>query len=147
MSRQINWPELLAALALGAIGVFMVLEGSEFSLGSLKRMGPGYMPVAIGVALIGFSAGLVIESGFAARRPFPFSWRPVLAVSASMLFFAAAARPLGLIPATMGVVVLAAIAAAPFRPLRAALAGLVIAALGYLVFVLGLRISLNPFWW
>ena len=89
----------------------------------------------------------MIESGFAARRPFPFGWRPVLAVSVAMLFFAVAARPLGLIPATLGVVMLAAIADAPFRPLRAALAGLVIAALGYLVFVVGLRISLNPFWW
>lgn len=147
MSRHINWPEILAALALGALGAFMVLEGSEFSMGSLRRMGPGYMPVAIGVILIGFSIALIIESGFAARKPFPFSWRPVLSVCVAMLFFALAARTLGLIPATLGVVVLSAMADAPFRPLRAAVTGLVVATLGYLVFVLGLRISLDPFWW
>lgn len=147
MSRQINWPEFLAAIAVGLLGAFMVAEGSGLALGSLKRMGPGYMPVAIGLMLIGFSLGLVLQNGFSARQPFPFRWRPVLSIIAAMLFFSVAVRPLGLIPATVGVVVLAALADAPFRPLRAALTGIVIAALGYLVFVTGLRISLDPFWW
>jgi len=146
-SRRINWAETCAALAVMAIGAFLAFEGSDYPMGSLRRMGAGFMPVAIGVILMLFSVGLLIENMFAEREALPLRLRPILAVSASILFFALTVRSAGMIPSTVGTIMLAAIADAPFRPLRAAFTGVVIGALGYLVFALGLGLSLDPFWW
>lgn len=145
--RNINWAETFAALAVMAIGLFLTIEGSDYPMGSLQRMGAGFMPVAIGVILMLFSVGLLIENMFADREALPLRLRPILAVGAAVLFFALTVRSAGFIPATIGTIVLAAIADAPFRPLRAAFTGAVISALGYLVFVTGLGLSLDPFWW
>lgn len=147
VQKQINWPEATAALALSGFGGFLVIKGLDYPFGSLRRMGAGFMPVVLGSALIVLGAALVVETLRNAERTFEIRARVVLSIIAAILFFAIAARPLGLIPAALGTILLAALADPPFRPLRAALTGLVVGAFCYLLFVKGLGISLRPFWW
>lgn len=145
--KQINWPEATAALALAGFGAFMLVKGLDYPFGSLRRMGAGFMPVVLGGALIVLGVALVTETLRNPERNFEFRPRAVLSIIAALLFFAIAARPLGLIPATLGTILLAALADPPFRPLRAALTGMVVGGSCYLLFVKGLGISLRPFWW
>ena len=147
VQKQINWPEAAAALALAGFGLFMLIKGLDYPFGSLRRMGAGFMPVVLGGALIVLGGALMVETVRNAERSFAIRPRVMLSIIAALLFFAIAARPLGLIPAALGTILLAALADPPFRPLRAALTGLVVGAFCYLLFVKGLGISLRPFWW
>lgn len=145
--KQINWPETTAALALAGFGAFMVIKGLDYPFGSLRRMGAGFMPVMLGGALIVLGGALIVETLHNADRTFEIRLRAVLSIIAALLFFAIAARPLGLIPAALATILLAALADPPFRPVRAGLTGLVVGVFCYVVFVKGLGISLRPFWW
>lgn len=145
--KQINWPEATAALALAGFGLFMLVKGLDYPFGSLRRMGAGFMPVVLGGALIVLGGALMAETLRNTERTFEIRARTVFSIIAALLFFAVAARPLGLIPAALGTILLAALADPPFRPLRAALTGLVVGGFCYLLFVKGLGISLRAFWW
>ncbi|WP_274424957.1 tripartite tricarboxylate transporter TctB family protein [Chelativorans sp. YIM 93263] len=145
--RHINWPETAAALTVLAFGVFMAAKGMDYPLGSLRRMGAGFMPVALGTLLALFGVGLLFEALRAPEEVFEIRLRPLIAIGLSILFFAFTVRHIGMIPATLGMIVLAAFADPPFRAMPALLSAAVIAIAGYLLFVPGLGVSLDPFWW
>lgn len=142
-----NWPEIAAAVAVCLFGLFMAVKGADLPIGSLQRMGAGFMPVALGTILSLLGLVLIFEALRTAPEALAFRLRPLLVIAAAVLFFAFTVRSLGLIPATILTIVISAAADSPFRPLRALLAGAIISGLGYLIFLRGLRLSLDPFWW
>lgn len=89
------------------IGVYVVAASLGYRLGTLARMGPGMLPMALGVLLVLFGILIVLFV-----RPEPdeappaFKWRPVVTVLAAVLAFALLAEPAGLIPATAALVFL-----------------------------------------
>ena len=61
MARSINWLQVGAALLLGLFGLYVIVQGSGYEMGSLRRMGPGFFPVMIGSVLLLFAVLLVLE--------------------------------------------------------------------------------------
>ena len=119
---------------------------SFYSMGRGGRMGPGYFPTLLGAVLAILGLILVVRSlvirGDALEK---MGWRPLLALVACVLLFAAMIQPLGLVIALSTTTFLASFAGPDWR-LREAIflsAGLTLAAV--LIFVLGLRLPL-PLW-
>jgi hypothetical protein len=142
-----NLPELVGGLVLMALGGFVVLEAGGYPLGTLRRMGPGYLPVVLGCVLIGLGALVVLE-GRAARTVVPRPpWRAIVAISAAVVAFGVLVRPAGLVPAVLALVVIAALAEERLRPATTILLAIGLAAFAWLVFVALLGLSIRPFWW
>lgn len=54
--------DIVAAVVTAGIGVFILIEASNYSMGELRRMGPGYFPTIIGIVMIGLAALMLLTS-------------------------------------------------------------------------------------
>ncbi|WP_417579015.1 tripartite tricarboxylate transporter TctB family protein [Nitrincola sp.] len=147
MLRSLNWLQLVAALLLALTGVFIIWQGSEYPLGSLRRMGPGFYPVIIGSVLVLFSALLTLE--VAREEPEKNVWipRPILMISSGFICFGALLESAGLVPAILAMVILTSLAEKPVRPLSTALTAISLSILGVVVFIYGLNIPVAAIQW
>ena len=140
--------EYAAALCLLGLGVYLIIDGVAYGTGTVRRMGPGFFPVAIGTLLAILALGIVLElfvGGGARRIDWPI--RPILFVTASMLVFAGLVEITGIVPAAFLLVVVGSCADSSTTPLRAIVSGVVLAGIGWLVFIRGFGLPLEPFWW
>lgn len=94
----------IAGGVLVLIGLFVVFEASGYDLGSFARMGPGFVPIALGVlvAIVGALIALVQDDGDEDAPAAP--WLPAVFVSAAVLAFALLIERAGLIAATAALV-------------------------------------------
>lgn len=132
--------------ALGLTG--MAVAGYAFAsydMGSLRRMGPGFFPVTLGLLLAGLGALIAIPAISRPSHYRRFAWPETIAVVAALLVFGMALDRLGIL-LTTAVTVLIASAVAPRGGIgwRLMLA-LAVTALVWVVFVRGLSMSL-PVW-
>jgi hypothetical protein len=144
-------PEVRRALKDIIAGAIFVVLGAAFAVGSLPyeigspvNMGPGYLPLVLGVILVGFGI-LIIAKGFIAGEGEPIGgveWRAVVLITAALLFFGITLRGLGLVGALFGSSLLAALARSqtPIRETLLIAAG--ITALSVVVFVIALQLRL-----
>lgn len=143
---QRDWPDILGGLVLAGVGLgAAVWAGLHYEIGTLRRMGPGFFPVALGVGLAGL--GLVIALPALARKGegARIEFAPVFWVIAAILLFGLSLRWLGLVGVTFGMALVATLPAVRHGwRWRVALA-LGITALTVLVFHVGLRMTL-PLW-
>lgn len=147
--KRIDIRDFLAGAALVAVGLFVALYAtSHYRVGEPARMGPGFFPAALGWILAGLGA-LVLLFSFKktvhAFDPPPFALRPFLAVLLAVAAFGALIERLGLIPTALILTVIAAFANARFRLERALLLGAFLALLSWLIFSVGLQITLPAF--
>ena len=138
---DLAWGGLLALTGLTVAGYAWV----NYDIGSLRRMGPGFFPVALGVLLAAFGALIAVTAGPRPTRAAPFAWPETIAVITALLTFGLLLDSMGLL-LTSAVTVLIASAVAPRRGLGWRLMlTLAVTALVWLVFVQGLNMSL-PVW-
>src|SRR5260221_6048622 len=96
---------LMILLGLGA-----ALEGQNYNIGTMRQMGPGFMPVALGIVLVligitiaGTSLAGVADDGEGALPAKP-DWRGWLCIIAGPLLFIIFGKFGGLAPATFACV-------------------------------------------
>ena len=147
-------------------GVFMLCGlvfawgARAYPLGTSARMGPGYFPFVLGLALALVGALLLVQASVRQRREVeplgPWAWRPLLCVLGANIAFGVLLAgvpawgwpPMGLVPAVVVLTVLASLGAGPLH-WRGVLALAAVLALGsVLVFVYLLRLPLpvGPQW-
>ena len=151
MARSTH-PDLLAALFFAAVGGLGVAMASGLDRGSAMRMGPGYLPTAVGGLLLLLSLGLALRAlavrAGADRDEGPAVWKPgpIAAILAALGAFALLIDPVGLIGATLALVTAARFAERPLRPVETAVLAAAAAVFSALVFVelLQLPIGLWP---
>lgn len=130
-------------VAVGAIFVALALlfgtSSLSLNLGTAGRMGPGYFPLMLSVALgllgLGIAAVGFLRDG---ERPGSANLRALLFVALGVAFFAFAVRPLGLVPAVFAGSVLFSLAGREFSVLSAVSAALVLSLGSWALFVVGL---------
>jgi putative tricarboxylic transport membrane protein len=128
-------------IALGALGLVL---GWDYVFGTSARMGPGFVPkllcwflIAIGVGVL--AVGLLANSEAMER----WSLRPLAAVLASVLVFAGLIETGGLVPATIGMVLTAAIGSTETRWLETVIVSVVLAGAAVLIFIKALGLTMN----
>jgi len=145
--RTLNVREIVAALALVAVGAFMIWEASGYPYGSLSRMGPGFFPVWIGIVLIVFGVSLVLEVRHLATPPPVLAIRPFTMVPLGLIAFALMIENAGLVPATAVLVLLSGLGSRPVRPRALFWTTAVITLLAYVVLIRAIGVPLRAFWW
>jgi putative tricarboxylic transport membrane protein len=128
-------------MALGTVGFVL---GWDYPFGTTARMGAGFVPKLLCGLLIGI--GVVITAVGLVRRAQPMArWhlRPLAFVLASVLAFGALIETGGLVPATIGMVLVAAAAALDTRWLETTIVGVALAGAAVLIFVKGLGLAMK----
>ena len=143
--------DFVAGIAMIAAGLFVALYAShQYLIGTAARMGPGYFPTLLGwiLAFLGLVVALLsFRPVVHLIEPPPFTLRPFLAVIAAVALFALLITRLGLVPTTIMMVVVTASGSNSFRLARALVLGAVLSALAWLIFSLGLQMTLPAFAW
>ena len=138
--------DFVAGLIFIGFGIAAIVLGSEYSLGTAARMGPGYFPRILGILLITLGAALSLRALRLQGTRIPaWHWRPTLIVLGSVVFFGLIVTRLGLVLSTIVLIVLSSVASHEFRRKEAALSAIALAALAVGVFVIGLKLQL-PIW-
>ena len=126
-------------------GLAVVWVGAGYEVGTARRMGPGWFPVALGWLMAGL--GLLLAAA-SLRRPEPAEpadLRALLAVGAGIAAFAALLERAGLVPAALALVLIAGMGGTRLSLPRQLLLAAGLTGMSLLVFRLGLGLPLKPF--
>ena len=126
----------------------MFIADRDYPMGSLRHMGPGNFPAALGVVLALFGIFLAAR-GVAwtnKEKPVSWDWRPVSCIVASMLAFGFLLPRIGLVGALIAMFVLAALGGRELRWREVLVLTLVMTAfaIGVFVYLLKLPFQLVP---
>lgn len=134
--------DFAAGVMFMAFGVAAIAIGSGYPLGVAARMGPGYFPRILGILLIVLGAVLMYRAlRLDGARITLESPRPLLIVLGSVVVFGMTAPSLGLVVATILLIVASSTASTEFRWKEALLSSVVLAALAVAGFIWGLGLQ------
>jgi Tripartite tricarboxylate transporter TctB family len=102
--------DLGGGLLVFAGGCAVAIGATSYPVGELTRMGPGYFPMVVEIALAILGLDLVLVSRTTASRLPRLRLKPAFAVFAGLIFWALTLERLGLAPATLGLVILVSLA-------------------------------------
>ena len=149
--RRVNIRDFLGGGLVLLLGVGAALQASQYELGSLRRMGPGYFPLALGVILAVTGALIMLASlrtaivpVLARQRP---EWRGWFCICASMVAFAVIGTFGGLLPATFACVFIAALGDRKNTLLASAILAAAMTLVCLIVFWWLLKVNLPLFGW
>lgn len=142
-----NPTDFWTGLLFGGFGLFAAIYAAmSYKLGTAVRMGPGYFPTWVGglVALLGLVVmlrSLTLEGPALPRMRL----RPVIFVLGGSLAFGYLLKPLGMVAATIVLVIVSAAGGHEFRWREVLLLAVGLAAFAVGVFVYGLGLPF-PLW-
>ncbi|GGF78711.1 tripartite tricarboxylate transporter TctB [Azorhizobium oxalatiphilum] len=147
MTRRFDWPDLLFGLFLIAVSAGTFAATWRLAGGTAADMGPGYMPRAIALVIMGFGLffagrGVVRGTALGIER---VQARPILGVCASVGAFALLVENGGLALASLACILIAGIASRETRFAQLVPFGVAIAAGSVLLFVKALSLPV-PIW-
>lgn len=139
---RIDPVELAAGVFIIAVGLFFLIGGMQYQVGTVARIGPGFLPVALGVIAVGLGV-LILLAGRAGGGDLPeISPRAAGAVLGAIGAFALLLPRVGLVP-TIVVTVLVAVLGNREATLRFAFTtAVVLAAMCWLLFIQILGLSM-----
>jgi putative tricarboxylic transport membrane protein len=148
--------DVLAGLMFIGVALFGLWLSRDYPIGTALRMGTGYVPrllcwilLGLGVVVLvqGLRAALASEaSGQRGHLSGQASgWRPVVFVTASLVIFGLSIERLGLVLSILLLVGVGAVAARGLRLVETLAAALVLIALSWGIFILGLGLTM-PVW-
>lgn len=139
-------------------GILLILTGliwagyavAHYELGSLRRLGPGMFPTALGILLAGFGAAILVQAlRIKAAIVMPRVSGRTLGQGAiilgSIISFALVLPRFGLLPAVAVLSLIATIAGPPRSMKSRILLALVLCTMAWAIFSLGLRMT-TPLW-
>jgi hypothetical protein len=141
--------DLIGGLLSVALGLYVIAEASQYPMGSLLRMGPGFFPCVVATIIVLLGLALIVAS-FRARPEsggHEVRIRSVLAIGPGIVLFALLLERVGLIPATMTLVLVSSLAEPHWRPRRAAVLALAMTTFIYVLFILVLRMPIPALKW
>jgi hypothetical protein len=147
--------DVLAGLLFMGVAAGGLWVARDYPVGTAARMGTGYMPRLLLLTLLGLGALILVsgllkgerapEGGISSEAPAGAAWRPIVFVTLSLVVFGLALERLGLVVSILLLTGIGAVAGRGMRPLETAIAMLVLATLCWLVFIVGLSLTI-PLW-
>ena len=147
--RMLARKNTLAGLMFIAVAVFGLWASWDYKIGTALRMSTGYVPrllcwILLGLGVVIMAMGLRAtdeRAAFAGAR----HWRALIFVPGSLLVFAFAINSLGVVIATLLLVVVGSLASRDLRPLEVAGSAVVLVLLTLTIFIWGLELPI-PVW-
>ena len=136
--------DFYAGLLFTFFGAFTLLAARRYPVGTASRMGAGYFPYMLGGALAIIGLFIVVRALWARGEPInPWSLRPLLLVTGAVVGFALLVRPLGLILATLTMIITSSLGNTESRIGEVAVLCLVLVGMAVVLFAWGLGIPFN----
>lgn len=129
------------------IGIAVSLSSLGYALGTMRRMGPGYFPLMLGVLLAGLGAALMVQAWRKGAEE-PVDWgslRAPLFVLGGLAFFGLALPTAGFLVANTLFIGVTSFAGREFRLRESILLALALTAMAIIVFIWGLNLQI-PLW-
>jgi Tripartite tricarboxylate transporter TctB family len=127
-------------------GLLAILVARDYPLGTAARMGPGYFPRGLGILMIALGLILALRALRISGTRIHFgSPKPLLIVLGSVIMFALAAPKLGLVVATVLLILASSTADKEYRWKESAIASVILAMFTIAAFSWGLKLQL-PIW-
>lgn len=139
--------ELWAALAVGAVGAYLVWAGIGYGVGQPQRLGPGFLPVIVGTVLLVLAVPLLVEAWNKPAEGPEMLALPFITIIGSISAFAVLAPRYGLLPATFVLVVLSGAGANRIRPGMIAGVAVFMCFVAYFVFLRAFSLPLSALRW
>jgi hypothetical protein len=136
-----------AGILFLGIAAFFVVTATNYQLGTVQRMGPGYFPIAVGCVLALLGAIIMVRSLMFDGPPIEqFGLRELGFTMLSVALFGVALVYLGLVAAIVVLVVVGAFADRTSRPIEVVMLAIFLSVFSVLVFVhlLGLPLQVWP---
>ena len=128
-----------AGLLLIAVGTLAVAIAHDYPLGTARRMGPGYFPIALGALLVLFGIYVLVKGlRGGGRIEAGWSLRALIVLPLALALFGFLMSRAGFVPALVVLVFASAAAGSEFRLLEIIALTVVLTALSTAVFVWGL---------
>ncbi|WP_162300783.1 tripartite tricarboxylate transporter TctB family protein [Alkalilacustris brevis] len=141
--------ELLAAAFMFAVGVFFFVGALDYQVGTMARTGPGFLPLALGIAAMILGVLIAIAARGQETRWPELAPRALVAVLGAILAFALLLPRLGLVPSIVITVLIAVTGNRDATPLFAVVTAVLLSFACWLLFIQGLGLSIpafrNPF--
>jgi Tripartite tricarboxylate transporter TctB family len=142
--------DILAGSAFVGFGMAFAVLSVGYGIGTTVRMGPGYFPFFLGVALVLLGA-LIVARGLLAGEEGAIGvipWRAVTLILGAIVVFGLTVRGLGLVPSTFLTALMSAFASrrAGLLPALAIAIGLTVLCVLIFVIALSLRLPLVGTW-
>ena len=138
--------DVIGGLGLTALGLFAAWYAhTHYELGDLQRMGPAYFPIALGLILAVLGLLVAIPAWFRDGEPITVHWKTLALVTVSIAVFGLLLKSLGIVVATIVSVLVSSVADSHTSWRARLLVALGVAAVTWLVFILGLSMVI-PVW-
>jgi hypothetical protein len=143
--------DVLSGLLFITVAAFGLWLSRDYPIGTALRMGTGYVPRLLCWILLGLGVVVLVQGlreGQGARllsSDDHSAWRPVVFVTASLVIFGLCIERLGLVISILLLIGVGAVAARNLRPVETLAAALVLIALSWGIFILGLGLTI-PVW-
>lgn len=149
--RIVNPKNLLSGLFFACIGLFAAIYATNYPIGLVTRMGPGYFPLMLGVILIGLGLINIVHSVAWARpeKLTKVALKPLIIIPAAIATFGFLLERVGLVVAICTLVVIASLAEPAFRKREIMFICLIVTGLASTLYVYGLGLPaevLLPRW-
>lgn len=143
-----DYRDIAGGILLIVVGIgFSVYAMTHYDLGTLRRMGPGMFPAALGFILAVFGLLQAIPAFFRPGvMPDIRIWTPIFVLGGTAAF-AMMIRPFGLLPAVAAVVIISSLAELRIRPVSLTLLVASLCLLSWLIFRVGLGLPLAMARW
>ncbi len=137
--------ETIGGLLLAGVGAYFLFHSFGYGVGTPRRMGAGFFPMALGATAIVIGV-LMIVRGIGRHTPLPqIEWRPAIAILGGIALFGLIVARFGLVPAVAAAALASALGDTESRPLPTAILVVAVALGVWLIFVVGLRLPIPAF--
>ena len=141
-----NPKDFWAGIVYIAFGAAAILIALHYPIGSAGRMGPGYFPRALGGILIALGLILCLRALRLRGTPIQFpTYKPLLIILGSVILFGLAVPKLGLVVATVVLIIASSVASDEFHWKEAVISSLFLAVFTVAAFAYGLKLQM-PVW-
>jgi putative tricarboxylic transport membrane protein len=143
--------DVLAGLLFVGVALFGLWLSRDYPIGTALRMGTGYVPrllcwILLALGIVVLVQGLRdVQPSRIAWSGSAVAWRSVVFVTLSLVIFALGIERLGLVVSILLLVGVGAVAARGLRLHETLIAALVLIALSWTIFILGLGLTI-PVW-
>ena len=145
-SAKFDTANLICGILLVLAGLFFAYQSVELELGTAFRMGPGYFPFILALALILFGAIILFQAFREAHEPIgAIAVRGMIFILAAPIFFGITVRGLGFVPALFFTGLIASFASHKMKPLTAVVLAALLTVFSVLVFSYGLGLPFQRF--
>jgi len=130
------------------VGLWFMMHAMEnYSVGSLRRMGPGFFPAVLGGLIMVFGVLIIIPAFFRQGEAFGFELRPFVMVCIGIAVFAAVLERMGMVPAIFALVITVAFAKPGMKIVETLLLCAFLSFSAVALFIWGLGIPIQAFRW